>query len=209
MKRKYVILIILLIGVLSILYVGMKVYNKKLPVENKSQTKQIHKLVNNFYSAIRTQNSSAFKNIMSSDGVMIYRTFLLGNGTLGKEVFENIKRSKISNKLVFNLVKGEYPISLKSTYQNNNINFSKVKILKTKWRFDLNLLYRPQILDTCAKITGKYEGNNDKFTAFIYVLKDGNFCVVQYAGSGLDYSRWAIFKKYGKKYALRVIALIN
>ena len=163
--------------------------------------------VNKFNESIEKQNSDDLAKIVSKEGFVLLRTFLSGFGTRGTEVSELIRASNIPINLEFTIVKEESPISLKTEFQSEYKEFSEMEIINTYVELNWQNLIKPEILNTFEEIV-----SNDKELGKetrIYVLKEGGFCLAQFAGSGLQYSRWVAFEKTEKGYAMRIIAIIN
>lgn len=174
-------------------------------IQNKSNT--IEDYISNFNHAIDTQSSGELSKLVSKDGFVLLRTFTSGFGTKGAEVSETIDSLKIPQNLEFNIVKDESPISLKTEFDSKNKKYSEMKIVNTNEDLNWESLIKPDILNTLGKIV-----DNDKDLGEetrVYILNGGGFCLAQFAGSGLQYSRWAAFEKIEKGYALRLIAIIN
>lgn len=181
---------------------------KKFLVQENSksiQMKLIKKYVNQFCYAIKTQNSQKLKQIANRDGIVLIRTFSSGNGTRGAEIDETINPSKMPCNLVFSIIKGEEPISFKDEFETDNKDFSKMKLINISKYYNWNNELSTDIINNFGEIVGNKDPGED---TNLYIFKDGSFSIAQFAGSGLQYSNWAVFSKKGGKYQLEILAII-
>jgi len=129
-----------------------------------------------------------------------------GYGQRGEEVCKKIKPFKIPKNLEFDVAKGEQPISLRTEFDGIGEVVRGIKTRNSDFKFDWNELWKPVLLNGFEKI---YEVDEHDEGARVYLLKDGSFCLAIFAGSGLQYSRWAVFRKINDQYQLKTIAIIN
>lgn len=207
-KRKfhYIPLIIMLIGLVALFSGYCYVHNKSI-LTNNTQNDSIKKSIKDFYSSIDTRNSTKLMKISDKDTIFLIRTFLSGNGTRGAEIFHKVKTSKIPNKLIFSLIKGEYPIDLKTEFHTDLKDYSTIKVIKSNMNLDLHSFLIDDLLTNFTKL--RCDENKVGEGTFVYILKNGSFCLAQFDGSGLQYSRWTIFQYKNNEYKIKALIIVD
>lgn len=177
------------------------------PQSDKDTNKPIKELIATFYQAIDNQDSNLLGEIVDKEGFLLLRTFTSGYGLKGAEISEIVNPNIIPKNLEFDIIKDENPVSLKTEFQSDNKDYDKMKIISTDVSIDWDNLTKPDILNYLSKLTSYEKDLGNK--TIIFMLKDGSFCLAQFAGSDLQYSRWAAFQKDANCYSLKIIAIVN
>ena len=143
--------------------------------EANNSSELIKEYVDRFYKFIDIQSSDMLKQFASKEGIVFIRTFISGFGTKGGEISETLDVTKLPSDLIFNFVKNEEPVSLKTEYEHGNKDFSKMKLVKSSEKFDWGLLIKPEILNIFGKVIGNEKEIGEETR--VYILNDGSFCL--------------------------------
>lgn len=118
--------------------------------------KIMQEYIDDFVSGIETNNSQMVSELTDEDGFILWRTFLTGFGTRGKEIFKTIRRSEIPKDLIFS-VEGEEAISLRKEFKGLNGKVPQNKIISTRIVLNWEELSRPELLHNLSMIIGDEE----------------------------------------------------